>query len=126
MISSRRKFIAQSSALAAFAISGTKSSGNIIGANERINVAVCGIKSRGSSHIGGHGRQKNVCISHLVDPDSRLYEGRKKFVTNKFKNTPECVAVLLPLRVRELEGCPARGLLGFFLAFATFWSLSRC
>ena len=91
MISSRRKFIAQSSAFAAFAISGTKSSGNIIGANERINVAVCGIKSRGSSHIGGHGRQKNVCISHLVDPDSRLYEGRKKFVTNKFKNTPECV-----------------------------------
>ena len=91
MISSRRKFIAQSSAFAAFTISGTKSSGNIIGANERINVAVCGIKSRGSSHIGGHGRQKNVCISHLVDPDSRLYEGRKKFVTNKFKNTPDCV-----------------------------------
>ena len=91
MTSSRRKFIAQSSAFAVFGISGTKSSGNIIGANERINVAVCGIKSRGSSHIGGHGRQKNVCISHLVDPDSRLYEGRKKFVTNKFKNTPECV-----------------------------------
>lgn len=91
MIETRRKFIAQSSIFATFAISGTKSSGKIIGANERINVAVCGIKGRGASHVGGHGRQNNVFISHLVDPDSRLFEGRKKFVQNKFKNSPECV-----------------------------------
>jgi len=91
MIETRRKFIAQSSVFATFAISGTKSSGKIIGANERVNVAVCGIKGRGASHIGGHGRQKNVTISHLVDPDSRLFEGRKKFVQSKFKNTPDCV-----------------------------------
>ena len=91
MIETRRKFLAQSSVFATFAISGTKSSGKIIGANDRVNVAVCGIKGRGASHIGGHGRQKNVTISHLVDPDSRLFEGRKKFVQSKFKNTPECV-----------------------------------
>jgi predicted dehydrogenase len=91
MIETRRKFLAQSSVFASFAISGTKSSGKIIGANERVKVAVCGIKGRGASHIGGHGRQKNVTISHLVDPDSRLFEGRKKFVQSKFKNTPECV-----------------------------------
>jgi len=91
MIETRRKFLAQSSVFATFAISGTKSSGKIIGANERVNVAVCGIKGRGASHIGGHGRQKNVTISHLVDPDSRLFEGRKKFVQSKFKNTPKCV-----------------------------------
>jgi predicted dehydrogenase len=91
MIENRRKFITQASLFSTFAISGTKSSGNIIGANERINVAVCGIKGRGASHIGGHGRQKNVVISHLVDPDSRLFQGRKKFVQSKFKNTPDCV-----------------------------------
>ena len=91
MNETRRKFLAQSSVFATFAISGTKSSGKIIGANERVNVAVCGIKGRGASHIGGHGRQKNVTISHLIDPDSRLFEGRKKFVQSKFKNTPECV-----------------------------------
>mgnify|MGYP000540893857 FL=1 len=90
MIETRRKFLAQSTVFATFAISGTKSSGKIIGANERVNVAVCGIKGRGASHIGGHGRQKNVTISHLVDPDSRLFEGRKKFVQSKFKNTPDC------------------------------------
>ena len=58
MIETRRKFIAQSTAFATFAISGTKSSGKIMGANDRVNVAVCGIKGRGASHIGGHGRQK--------------------------------------------------------------------
>ena len=91
MIQNRRTFLAQSSVFATFAISGTKSSGKIIGANDRINVAVCGIKGRGTSHMGGHGRQKNVAISHLVDPDTRLHEARKKFVQNKFKNTPDCV-----------------------------------
>ena len=91
MFETRRKFLAHSTVFATFAISGTKSSGEIIGANERVNVAVCGIKGRGSSHIGGHGRQKNVSISHLVDPDSRLFKGRKQFVQSKFKNTPECV-----------------------------------
>lgn len=87
----RRKFIAQSSLFSTFAISGTKSSGKIIGANDRINVAVCGIKGRGTSHMGGHGRQKNVVISHLVDPDSRLHDARKKFIISKFKNSPSCV-----------------------------------
>ncbi len=41
--------------------------------------------------MGGHGRQKNVQISHLVDPDSRLHEARQKFIVSKFKNTPDCV-----------------------------------
>ncbi len=91
MIESRRKFLAQSTLFTTFAISGTKSSGKIIGANERINVAVCGIKSRGTAHIGGHGRQKNVTISHLVEPDARLHQARSKFVQSKFKNTPECI-----------------------------------
>ena len=91
MIENRRKFLAQSTLFTTFAISGTKSSGQIIGANERINVAVCGIKGRGTSHMGGHGRQKNVTISHLVDPDTRLHEARKKFIVSKFKNTPDCV-----------------------------------
>ena len=27
----------------------------------------------------------------MVDPDSSLYDGRKKFVSSKFKNTPDCV-----------------------------------
>ena len=95
MSQSRRNFIKQSAlastAFGAFTISGTKSSGKVIGANERINVAVCGIKGRGAAHMGSLGRVKNVQISHLVDPDSRLFEGRKKFVNSRYKNNPDCI-----------------------------------
>ncbi len=41
--------------------------------------------------MGGHGRQRNVVVSHLVDPDARLHKARSKFVDDKFKNTPQCV-----------------------------------
>ena len=107
MIETRRKFLAQSSVFASFAISGTKSSGKIIGANERVNVAVCGIKGRGASHIGGHGRQKNVTISHLVDPDSRLFEGRKKFVQSKFKkrDSPGAIRHANCLKCKRVHTC---------------------
>ena len=46
----RRRFLKSSIALAGgtFAISGTKSSGDILGANERIRVAVAGLHSRGT------------------------------------------------------------------------------
>ena len=57
----RRKFIAQSSLFSTFAISGTKSSGKIIGANDRINVAVCGIKEEITSHMEWAWRTKKKC-----------------------------------------------------------------
>ena len=36
------------------------------------------------------GKKMSVSL-YLVDPDSRLFEGRSKFVSNKFKNSPECI-----------------------------------
>ena len=76
---SRRRFLKAASATAAgatFAISGTKSSAKIIGANERLNIAVAGVNGRGNSHIGGWTGQENVQITYLIDPDSNVL-GRK-------------------------------------------------
>lgn len=76
----RRQFI-KKSALAAggvFAISGTKASGNIIGANDRVRIGVAGLNGRGSSHIGGWKGQKNVEIVALVDPDKRVLAKREE------------------------------------------------
>ncbi|SVB57027.1 uncharacterized protein METZ01_LOCUS209881, partial [marine metagenome] len=96
MSQSRRNFIKQSAlastAFGAFTISGTKSSGKVIGANERINLAVCGIKGRGGAHMGSFARIKNLRISHLIDPDSRLFESRKNSsIFKKVGYVPECV-----------------------------------
>src|SRR6202000_3473554 len=61
---------------AGFAISGTKSSGRIIGANDTIRVAVAGLNGRGSSHVSEFGAMPGVEIVCLVDPDSRTYGKR--------------------------------------------------
>jgi len=81
--SSRRSFIKTSSAIVAggsFLISGTKASGNIIGANDRVRIAVAGLNGRGGAHIGGWKGQKNVEIVALVDPDKKVLANRMKSV----------------------------------------------
>jgi len=90
----RRDFLkhtAAGSALAAFALSGTKASGRVQGANERVRIAVAGIHGRGQTHITGFGGMPDVEIAYLVDPDSRLFASRSKMVKERAGNTPACV-----------------------------------
>lgn len=78
---SRRRFLQSSAAIGAtFAIGGTKSSGNILGANDRIRIAVAGLHGRGRAHISGWKRQKNVEIVSLIDPDENVLNERLKGV----------------------------------------------
>ena len=69
----RRQFF-QTSALVsgAFYIGGTKASGDVIGANERVRIAVIGLNGRGKSHLAGFGKLKNVEIASVVDPDENV------------------------------------------------------
>ena len=86
----RRRFLQSLTASAAAStafplvnISGTKASGQIIGANERINIGVCGIKGRGSSHLGGWIDADNVTVTTLVDIDSKQFEPRQRQLRDK-------------------------------------------
>ena len=78
----RRQFVKQSlfAAGATFAIGGTKSSGNILGANDAIRVAVAGLNGRGSSHTSAYTKIKGVQITYLVDPDSKTYDKHLKVI----------------------------------------------
>lgn len=89
----RRRFLKTSLALAGstFAISGTKSSGNVLGANDRIRIGVAGVHGRGRSHINGFAKQKNVEVIYLIDPDTRLYDRATKQVRDIAGNTPKTV-----------------------------------
>lgn len=83
---SRRQFLAHSAkATAGIVAAGTVSSlstvtagGSIIGANERINIAVIGIRSRGNSLAKGFARIPNVRVKTLVDVDENLFPERLK------------------------------------------------
>jgi hypothetical protein len=90
----RREFLKRTvagGALATFVLSGTKASGRVLGANDRVRIAVAGIHGRGQTHLTGFGGMKDVEIAYLVDPDSRLFASRSDIVKRLAGNTPVCV-----------------------------------
>ncbi|MEX2215076.1 MAG: Gfo/Idh/MocA family oxidoreductase [Phycisphaeraceae bacterium] len=91
---SRRRFLQQSSlamGVASVAISGTNVGAQVLGANDRVNIAVAGINGRGGSHIGAYTSMKDVKITHLIDPDRRIWDNKKKMVKDKAGYEPETV-----------------------------------
>jgi predicted dehydrogenase len=75
-LTGRRDFLKASVAAsfgASFVISGTKSSGRVIGANDRVRVAVAGLNGRGHAHTDAYLKMDDVELVYLVDPDTRTY-----------------------------------------------------
>jgi len=91
----RRDFLKRAAAggfvAATFAIGGTRVSGRVLGANDRIRIAVAGVHDRGQAHIQAYCGMKNVEVAYLVDPDSRLFDSRSAMVKQRGGNTPKCV-----------------------------------
>jgi predicted dehydrogenase len=73
----RRLFLKQTalSAGAYALVSGTSSSAKVIGANDRLRIAVAGCHGRGNAHIAGWLGQQNVEIVYLIDPDQQVLDG---------------------------------------------------
>jgi len=88
----RRSFIQQSTlAAGSYAlISGTSSSARVIGANERLRIAVAGLNGRGKSHISGWLEQPNVEIAYLIDPDQRVLDRTMKNLQEKIAGKYTC------------------------------------
>ncbi len=45
---------------------------NVLGANERVNVAVAGVNNRGSGHVEAFNAMQNVNVIAICDPDSKV------------------------------------------------------
>ncbi len=77
---SRRSFVkgAATAAASTATVSIMTSKNSWAGANDRIRMAVIGIRGRGGSHINGFSAQKNVEVVALCDVDERLFAGRIK------------------------------------------------
>src|SRR5665647_3715268 len=92
----RRDFIKKSlMGAAGVAIGGmgfsAKSYASVMGANDRINIAVVGINGRGVSHINAWTsleKSHNVKLKTLCDTDERLFPSRSKMVTDKTGEKP--------------------------------------
>ncbi len=89
----RRKFIKNSSISGLGVTLGAgvltaKSYARIIGANDRLNFAVVGVRSRGASHIASISVCENAVVSHICDVDSRYIEKASVNVQKKFGQLP--------------------------------------
>ncbi|MCS6853060.1 MAG: Gfo/Idh/MocA family oxidoreductase [Gemmataceae bacterium] len=88
----RRQFMRHTLAAAGtVVISGTKSSGRVLGANDTIHVAVAGLNGRGGAHISAFSSLPNVRITYLIDPDARTFGPKVKAVEAKGGGTPKTV-----------------------------------
>jgi len=81
---SRRKFLGSSAA--AVIVAGTMAKGKVFGANERVRVAVCGVRGRGGSHIEGFNGLDDAEVVALVDPDERVLTSRSRQFEREYGN----------------------------------------
>jgi predicted dehydrogenase len=90
----RREFLRDSLvAGTAFAVCGTRSTAQVLGANNRLRIAVVGLNGRGKSHINGWLGQDNVEIAYLIDPDEQILAKRLKDLETKVEGKFSCRGV---------------------------------
>ncbi len=91
---SRREFLKTttltSAGVALGAVGGipAKSYSRILGANERLNFAVVGVRSRGGGHIASLSVCDNVRVTHLCDVDRRYLDKAAVTVEERFGEPP--------------------------------------
>jgi len=82
---------------AAFAVCGCATTGQptrrILGANDRLRIAVAGVHSQGRGHINGWLSQENVELAYIIDPDAHVLAERLAYVKEKTEGKSACKGV---------------------------------
>jgi predicted dehydrogenase len=92
---SRRQFMKSTTAAAgaSLLLCGSKASARVIGANDRLRIAVAGVNGRGQSHMDGWLGQDNVEIAYLIDPDENVLNARLASLQKKTEGKYETKGV---------------------------------
>lgn len=85
----RRQFIRKSTTAAAFAA--VAPSINVLGANDRINVAVIGPGGMGSGHVSTLASEKDIRVAYVCDPDTQRQDKAAARVESLKGGTPKKV-----------------------------------
>src|SRR5215813_5829190 len=76
----RREFIKTTGEVVTVGAATLALGGKVLGANDRVRVAVCGTRGRGKDHIRGFAKVANAEIAALCDVDERVLAQRVKDV----------------------------------------------
>ena len=63
--------------------------GRILGANDRVRVAICGVRGRGNDHIRGFSRVPGAEIAALCDVDENILNGRLEEIQKTGRPKPK-------------------------------------
>lgn len=129
-MSKRREFIKTGIlGTAGIAIGGmgfsAKSYGAIQGSNDRLNVAIVGLKGQGGSHVGSYSSlkdSKNVRIKTLCDVDEQFYAARIKTVQEKTGETPGTAWDIRKVLEDKDIHAVSLAIPNFWHALATIWA----
>jgi predicted dehydrogenase len=87
---SRRMFLKRTSQTAAGTVLAgavtAMATGKVLGANDRINVAVVGIRSQGGALMRGFAGMENVRVTTLCDIDENLFPERVKYLQDRYNH----------------------------------------
>lgn len=84
----RRKFLTSSFAGAALYAS-ARSYGRILGANERVHLAIMGVNGRGQAHMGALRQLPEASLDYLIDVDSIVLSARAAEYARKGRPAPK-------------------------------------
>ncbi len=103
--SNRRQFLRHSLAAASVTalVSGTSAAPRVLGANDKLRVAIAGLNGRGQSHLAGYLGLPNVEIAYLIDPDQRVLERALKSLEEKTRDRGPFVTKGVPDVRKALE-----------------------
>ncbi|MCP5113583.1 MAG: Gfo/Idh/MocA family oxidoreductase, partial [bacterium] len=87
----RRTFVKNAAGAVAAGATAFAVGNRVIGANDRVRVAVLGINGRGRDHIKGFEPQKNVEVATLCDPDLSLARKRAGEFQQTYGRKPKVV-----------------------------------
>ena len=68
-----------------FTIAGTKASGRIMGANDRLRIGVCGLNGRGQTHANSYVGVEDVELAYVIDPHDKVRDRAVEAYTKKAK-----------------------------------------
>jgi predicted dehydrogenase len=99
-------------------------SGRVLGANDRVNLAIVGIRGQGTSHIDGFGKMKDVNIAAFCDIDENLYGSRTKRLqdVSKTNATPKTYWDIKKLLEDKDIQAVTLAVPNFWHALAAIWS----
>ena len=60
----------------------------VFGSNDRVRVAVCGLKGRGTNHIDSYFKLPNAEVAAVCDPDQNIISQKLKYMAGKNMPTP--------------------------------------